>query len=56
MAHICDTEGACHSPMTHTHVSLVHRNYYNTHISDTLLEVCTVSVNERVNNNIDKMF
>ena len=37
--YVCDIRGPCYSLMAHKCVSLVHRNYYDTHISDILVKV-----------------
>ena len=46
---LCDIVGPRYSPMAHKHVALVHKkSYYNTQISDVLLEVHKTSVTEGV--------
>ena len=38
--YICDIRVPCYSAIAHMYVTLAHRNSYDTHISDMLLEVC----------------
>ena len=50
MPHMCMTLGVYATALWHVRVTLVHGNsYYNTHISDMLLEVCKASNIERAN-------
>ena len=45
--YVCDIGGPCYSPVAHTYVILIHRNYYNAHILDMLLlEICKASNTE----------